>query len=66
MDFLISSAYAQAAEAAPAPAGGIGGLLGSPIIFIVIMAGMMFFMFRLAIQAAEGTSRHDLRSGQGR
>ena len=46
MDFLISSAYAQAAEAAPAPQGGFGGLLGSPIIFIVIMAGMMFFMFR--------------------
>ena len=45
MDFLISSAYAQAAEAAPAQ-GGLGGLLGSPIIFIVIMAGMMFFMFR--------------------
>jgi len=43
MDFLISSAYAQAA--APA-ADGIGGLLGSPIVFIVIMAGMMFFMFR--------------------
>jgi preprotein translocase subunit YajC len=46
MDFLISSAYAQAADAAAAPQGGIGGLLGSPIIFIVIMAGMMFFMFR--------------------
>ena len=46
MDFLISSAYAQAAEAAPAASQGLGGLLGSPIIFIVIMAGMMFFMFR--------------------
>ncbi len=46
MDFLISSAYAQAADAAAAPAGGLGGLLGSPIVFIVIMAGMMFFMFR--------------------
>ena len=45
MDFLISSAYAQAADAA-APQGGLGGLLGSPIVFIVIMAGMMFFMFR--------------------
>lgn len=44
MDFLISSAYAQAGGAA-APQG-IGGLLGSPIIFIVIMVGMMFFMFR--------------------
>jgi preprotein translocase subunit YajC len=44
MDFLISSAYAQAGSA-PAPQG-IGGLLGSPIIFIVIMVGMMFFMFR--------------------
>ena len=43
MDFLISSAHAQAA--APA-ADGIGGLLGSPIVFIVIMAAMMFFMFR--------------------
>jgi preprotein translocase subunit YajC len=46
MDFLISSAYAQAADAAAAPQGGLGGLLGSPIVFIVIMAGMMFFMFR--------------------
>ncbi|MEP6483427.1 MAG: preprotein translocase subunit YajC [Rudaea sp.] len=46
MDFLISSAYAQAAEAAPGAQQGLGGLLGSPIIFIVIMAGMMFFMFR--------------------
>jgi preprotein translocase subunit YajC len=44
MDFLISSAHAQAA--APAGAQGIGGLLGSPIIFIVIMVAMMFFMFR--------------------
>ena len=43
MDFLISSAYAQAA--APT-ADGIGGLFGSPIVFIVIMAAMMFFMFR--------------------
>ena len=41
MDFLISSAYAQAA----APATDVG-LLGSPIVFIVIMAAMMFFMFR--------------------
>ncbi len=47
MDFLISSAYAQAADAAaPAPQGGLGGLLGSPVVFIVIMAAMMFFMFR--------------------
>lgn len=45
MDFLISSAHAQAATA-PAGAQGIGGLLGSPIIFIVIMVAMMFFMFR--------------------
>jgi preprotein translocase subunit YajC len=44
MDFLISNAYAQAA--APAGAQGIGGLLGSPIVFIVIMVAMMFFMFR--------------------
>ena len=43
MDFLISNAYAQ--TGAPA-AQGISGLLGSPIIFIVIMVGMMFFMFR--------------------
>ena len=41
MDFLISNAYAQAA----APADNVG-LLGSPIVFIVIMAAMMFFMFR--------------------
>ena len=45
MDFLISSAHAQAANA-PAGAQGMGGLLGSPIIFIVIMVAMMFFMFR--------------------
>ena len=44
MDFLISNAYAQAGSAPAAQ--GIGGLLGSPIIFIVIMVGMMFFMFR--------------------
>ena len=44
MDFLISNAYAQAGEAPAAP--GIGGLLGSPIIFIGIMVAMMFFMFR--------------------
>jgi len=41
MDFLISNAYAQAA----APADNMG-LLGSPIVFIVIMVAMMFFMFR--------------------
>jgi preprotein translocase subunit YajC len=41
MDFLISSAYAQAG----APADNVG-LLGSPIVFIVIMVAMMFFMFR--------------------
>jgi preprotein translocase subunit YajC len=44
MDFLITSAYAQT-PAAGAP-NGIGGLLGSPLIFIVIMVAMMFFMFR--------------------
>jgi preprotein translocase subunit YajC len=44
MDFFISNAYAQAAGA-PASQG-LGGLLGSPIVFIVIMAAMMFFMFR--------------------
>ena len=44
LDFLISSAYAQ--DAAPAAPTGMGGLLGSPIVFILIMAGMMFFMFR--------------------
>jgi preprotein translocase subunit YajC len=43
MDFLISSAYAQAGSA---PAGQGIGLLGSPIVFIVIMVVMMFFMFR--------------------
>ena len=42
MDFLISSAYAQAGADAASPV----GLLGSPIVFIVIMAAMMFFMFR--------------------
>jgi preprotein translocase subunit YajC len=43
MDFLISSAYAQA------PAGGAQpemGLLASPLVFIGIMVVMMFFMFR--------------------
>ena len=43
MDFFISNAYAQA-DAAPAAQS--VGLLGSPIVFIVIMAAMMFFMFR--------------------
>jgi len=43
MDFLISSAYAQASGA---PAGQGIGLLGSPLLFIVIMVAMMFFMFR--------------------
>ncbi|HXD83297.1 MAG TPA: preprotein translocase subunit YajC [Rudaea sp.] len=43
MDFLISSAYAQASGAPASP--GVG-LLGSPIVFIVIMVAMMFFMFR--------------------
>ena len=43
MDFLISNAYAQASGA---PAGQSIGLLGSPIVFIVIMVAMMFFMFR--------------------
>ncbi len=41
MDFLISNAYAQA--------GGAGqsvGLLGSPLVFIIVMVAMMFFMFR--------------------
>lgn len=42
MEFLISSAHAQAA----APAANDIGLFGSPIVFIVIMAAMMFFMFR--------------------
>lgn len=42
MDFLISNAYAQAAD----PAAPSVGLLGSPLIFIAIMAVMMFFMFR--------------------
>ena len=41
MDFLISNAYAQAA----APSDNIG-LLGSPIVFMIVMAAMMFFMFR--------------------
>ena len=41
MDFLISNAHAQAG----APADSVG-LLGSPIVFIVIMVAMMFFMFR--------------------
>jgi hypothetical protein len=43
MDFLISNAWAQA-PAAGSP--GNVGLLGSPIVFIVIMVAMMFFMFR--------------------
>ncbi|HZP66641.1 MAG TPA: preprotein translocase subunit YajC [Rudaea sp.] len=43
MDFLISNAYAQSGGA---PAGQSIGLLGSPIVFIVIMVAMMFFMFR--------------------
>jgi preprotein translocase subunit YajC len=43
MDFLISSAYAQAGAG---DASSSVGLLGSPILFIVIMAAMMFFMFR--------------------
>ena len=45
MDFLISSAQAQAAAGDAAASPGVG-LLGSPILFIVIMAVMMFFMFR--------------------
>jgi preprotein translocase subunit YajC len=44
MDFLISNAYAQAGGAPTAP--GLGGLLGSPLVFIAIMVVMMFFMFR--------------------
>ena len=43
MDFLISNAYAQAGSA---PAGQGIGLLGSPLVFIIVMAAMMFFMFR--------------------
>ena len=43
MDFLISNAYAQAPAAAPP---GAGGLLGSPLLLIGIMAVMLFFMFR--------------------
>ena len=43
MDFLISNAHAQAAGA---PAGQGMGLLGSPLVFIIVMAAMMFFMFR--------------------
>ena len=42
MDFLISNAYAQGGGAA---APGVG-LLGSPILLIIIMAVMLFFMFR--------------------
>lgn len=42
MDFLISNAYAQSGGA-PAPA---VGLLGSPILLIIIMGVMLFFMFR--------------------
>jgi len=41
MDFFISNAYAQDA----APAQNVG-LLGSPLVFIVIMVIMMAFMFR--------------------
>jgi preprotein translocase subunit YajC len=44
MEFLISNAYAQAGSA-PAGQGGMG-LLGSPLVFIIVMAAMMFFMFR--------------------
>jgi len=43
MDFLISNAYAQAGSA---PAGQGIGLLGSPLVFIIVMVAMMFFMFR--------------------
>ena len=43
MDFLISNAYAQAGSA---PAGQGMGLLGSPLVFIIVMVAMMFFMFR--------------------
>jgi len=43
MDFLISNAYAQAGSA---PAGKGIGLLGSPLVFIIVMVAMMFFMFR--------------------
>ncbi|HEX6833740.1 MAG TPA: preprotein translocase subunit YajC [Rudaea sp.] len=42
MDFLISNAYAQAADATAPNV----GLFGSPLILIAIMAVMMFFMFR--------------------
>jgi preprotein translocase subunit YajC len=42
MDFFISNAFAQA-DAAPAQS---VGLLGSPLVFIVIMVIMMAFMFR--------------------
>jgi preprotein translocase subunit YajC len=43
MDFLISSAYAQAPAAGASPE---MGLLASPLVFIGIMVVMMFFMFR--------------------
>ncbi len=44
MDFLISNAYAQTGGAATqAPS---VGLLGSPILLIIIMGVMLFFMFR--------------------
>ena len=43
MDFLISNAYAQAGSA---PAGQGIGLLGSRLVFIIVMVAMMFFMFR--------------------
>lgn len=43
MDFLISSAYAQAPAAGASPE---SSLLASPLVFIGIMVVMMFFMFR--------------------
>jgi preprotein translocase subunit YajC len=43
MDFLISSAYAQAPATGASPE---MGLLASPLVFIGIMVVMMFFMFR--------------------
>lgn len=43
MDFLISSAYAQAPAAGASPE---TGFLASPLFLIVIMIVMMFFMFR--------------------
>jgi preprotein translocase subunit YajC len=41
MDFLIANAYAQA-DGSSAP----GGLLASPLVFLVVMVAMMFFLFR--------------------